>query len=92
MQLHRIIFTNVQELVNRHDPVGLVEGGAPDDEYSAEVGKIVSILRQEVEASSLAEKIHQVFRDSFGDNIKVEKHLYLILATELLQLKKRLRW
>jgi hypothetical protein len=31
MQLHRIIFTNVQELVNRHDPVGLVEGGAPDD-------------------------------------------------------------
>jgi len=92
MELHKIFFKGVEEIVNRHDPIGLVEGGAPDDEYHTEVGQIVSLLRSELNRESLADEIQVIFKNSFGGQIKNEKELFLTLSEELLGLKKRLRW
>jgi hypothetical protein len=66
--------------------------GAFDDEYYDEIGKIVFLLRKESERGPLAEKIEEVFRETFGNEIKTDKTLYLAISDKLLELKKRLRW
>jgi hypothetical protein len=73
MELHKIIFKAVQEIINDYDPVGLIEGGAPDDEYHDEVGKIVVLLRKESEREPLAERIEEVFREAFGNEVKSDQ-------------------
>lgn len=92
MELYRLVAKNVQEIINQHDPVGLVAGGAPDDEYDTEIGEIIAILRTETEKNSLADKINSIFKEAFGNEIEQNKDLYLIIADELLNLKKRLKW
>ena len=92
MDLQKIIFQNVQEIINENDPIGLVNGGAPDDEYHAEIGKIVSVLREESEREKLAQKVAAIFKVSFGEDVEVNNDLYLQIADKLLELKNRLRW
>ena len=91
MQVHKIIFEEIQKVVNEHDPVGLVSGGAPKDEYHTEIGKIVVLLRNESDKDSLTKKIEDIFLESFGD-VEHNKSVYPILSQKLLDLKKRLRW
>lgn len=91
MQVHKIIFEEVQKIVNEYDPIGLVSGGAPKDEYHTEVGKIVALLRDESDTQSLAQKIESIFLESFGDTDH-NKSMYPILSQKLVELKKRLRW
>jgi len=91
MKVHKIIFEEVQKIVNEYDPVGLVRGGAPPDEYHTEVGKIVAFLRSESDRDSLANKVEGLFRESFG-NVEANRDQYLLLSQKLLDLKKRLRW
>lgn len=92
MNLQKIIFKNVQDIINKNDPVGLVCGGAPDDEYHAEIGKIVSILREQSTRDGLAENIRNIFNASFGKDIQVDNDLYLQIADKLLEVKSRLKW
>jgi hypothetical protein len=91
MQVHKIIFEEVQKIVNEHDPIGLVSGGAPKDEYHTEVGKIVALLRNESRVGSLTKKIEDIFLESFEDT-EHSKSIYPILSEKLIELKKRLRW
>lgn len=37
-------FAATTEVVNRHDPIGLIEIGAPEDEYDPEVGDLVRMV------------------------------------------------
>lgn len=92
MDLQKIIFQNVQEIINENDPVGLVDGGAPDDEYHTEIGKIVSILREESEREKLAQKVAETFKISFGENTEVNNDQCSLIADKLLEVKNRLKW
>lgn len=92
MSLQKIIFKNVQEIIINNDPVGLVDGGAPDDEYDTEIGKIVILLRSETNKKLLSEKVRAVFKETFGDDISQDKNLYLLISEKLLEVKNRLHW
>ncbi len=92
MELRKIIFKNVQEIINNNDPVGLVDGGAPDDEYDNQVGQIVEALRTESDRVSLANKIESIFKSSFGEDCLSGKEQYLQISEKLLEMKNRLRW
>jgi hypothetical protein len=92
MNLHKVVFANVRYIVNTYDPVGLVAGGAPDDEYDPEVGRIVTLLRLESDREVLASKIVAIFAQAFGTDIKPDNNIYQSIAGELLALKKRLGW
>lgn len=37
-------FAAVREVINRHDPEGLIEIGAPEDEYDPEVADLVRLV------------------------------------------------
>lgn len=92
MDLQKIIFQNVQEIINKNDPVGLVDGGAPDDEYHTEIWRVVSILREQSEREMLAQEVAEIFKVSFGENTDVNNDQYLQIADKLLELKNRLKW
>lgn len=92
MELYKIVFKEVERIINANDPIGLIKGGAPNDEYHAEIGKIVNLLRTESNEKFLADKVQEVFKESFGNEIKSNKDLYLKISRQLLDLKKRQKW
>ena len=92
MKVHKIIFEEVKKIVNMNDPVGLVEGGAPDDEYHTEIGKIVILLREDLEVETLANKIQGIFLEAFENDAELEKSTFLTISQQLLDLKNRLHW
>lgn len=53
----------VAEIVRRADPIGLVKSGAPDDEYDAEVDRILVRLRAAKTESDVARIASDVFHE-----------------------------
>ena len=53
------------ELLYRHDPVGLAEIGAPEDEYWPEVEGLLPRLNQATSQEVLRQIIHSVFLQKF---------------------------
>lgn len=92
MNKYKIIFKNVEKIINENDPIGLVHGGAPDDEYHTEIGKIVILLKNELNQKELAQKISDIFKNSFGEEIQTSDQLYFQIANNLLEMKNKLKW
>jgi hypothetical protein len=70
------------------DPLALLSGGAPADEYDLEVSSLVPKLRDARTASDVARVISKVFGDGFGetsldpdDCAKVGAAIYLRLRS-----------
>ena len=57
------LFLTVRTVVNREDPVGLLDAGAPQDEYDPEVGDLIK-WREAV----TAEQVSAVFLRWFGES------------------------
>ncbi|MVO98142.1 hypothetical protein [Paenibacillus lutrae] len=54
------------EIINSWDPVGLLAGGAPEDEYSIEIREIVAGGTFYTRETDLARLIYTVFNDKMG--------------------------
>ncbi|MFB7816629.1 DUF1871 family protein [Paenibacillus chitinolyticus] len=54
------------EIINSWDPVGLLAGGAPEDEYSIEIKEIVTRCTFSTCETDLAKHIYTVFNDKMG--------------------------
>ena len=54
-------FLAVRTVVNREDPVGLLDAGAPQDEYDPEVGDLIQLHE-----AVTAEQVSAVFLRWFG--------------------------
>ena len=83
----------VERAINDADPIGLLEGGAPADEYSPEIGTIVPRV---VNAQSVAEVtavLHEEFLRWFGDDTAGPRQAYeapgLRIWDALTQYRKR---
>ena len=59
------LFEDILALLYRHDPVGLAEIGAPEDEYWPEVQALLPHLRQATSQEHLRRIIHSVFLEKF---------------------------
>ncbi len=74
------------QIVNKHDPIHLIQMGAPDDEYQPEIGEIfVALQNKQMEENELAEKIKAVFVKWF-DETTVNNHgveVYTVLAHDI---------
>ncbi|MEZ4103835.1 MAG: hypothetical protein R3B60_00955 [Candidatus Paceibacterota bacterium] len=92
MNLYKIVFKNIHEIVNELDPVNLIGGGAPGDEYYDEVIKIVSLLKEDNEKVIFTEKLTGIFIESFGCNTEFKNDIFLLLSDRVLELKERLKW
>ena len=65
----RALRAAVSEVLREADPVGLIEIGAPRDEYDPEVGTILPRLRDATSASDVHRILHEEFVRSFGKDV-----------------------
>lgn len=81
------LFHIYKQEVIRHDPVGLVDGGAPEDEYDSEIWQLVratlDIEEEEHEYEKLIQKI-------FGSIGQVQTEKCGDLARALIQKRKHM--
>jgi len=73
----------VSEAVNRADPVGLLEIGAPSDEYDPEVGTVLPRLREAKSPGDVARILHEEFVRWFGSEQAGDVEAYRKPATEI---------
>lgn len=59
----------ISEALREADPIGLLQGGAPVDEYDPEIGTILPRLRAAASASDAQRIVHEEFAAWFGEEI-----------------------
>ena len=65
------------------DPIGLIRGGAPPDEYSPEARTILPRMVDAASLDEVREIVHQEFVRWFGAEIAGEKTRYERIAIDL---------
>jgi len=58
----------ISQALRETDPIGLIGGGAPPDEYDPEVGTILPRLRDATSASDIHRIVHEEFVHWFGED------------------------
>lgn len=66
-------FNFVKRLVLDNDPIGLTDGGAPDDEYDTLINNIVSVMEKDKDGSSIKSSVLRILSSlDPADEIKCE--------------------
>jgi hypothetical protein len=83
----RELFGIVKRVINDWDPEGLLSGGAPDDEYDMETGKICSRLESDKDIDEIAWGVYHVLAKCFNYGEPVRHSVfpeYTIIAGRLM--------
>ncbi len=72
-------------MINDIDPVGLIGGGAPENEYEGEVSMVVSVQKnmKDHDQNWLEEKIREIFQASFGETMR-HNESFNVIAKKLI--------
>ena len=81
-------FEQIRQVLGKADPLGLVQHGAPSDEYDQEVAKILAQLHRCETIDQLRKSVFAVFLESFGAETAGSERDYQDLASALYQLRK----
>lgn len=73
---HQALVAAVERAINDADPIGLLEGGAPADEYSPEIGTIVPRVVNAQNVDEITAVLHEEFLRWFGDDTAGPRHPY----------------
>lgn len=73
----------VERVVNEADPVGLLEGGAPADEYSPELGTIVPRVAKAQSVEEVTTVLHEEFVRWFGGDNASPRDAYDTAAAKI---------
>ena len=68
--------SQVADILREHDPVSLISGGAPDDEYSLEVGFILPCLREAESAADVSRLVRAEFIRCFSTEMAGPLSIY----------------
>ena len=81
---HGVQFGELRTIINMHDPIGLIEIGAPEDEYDPEVKTIIVQLENGMTVQQIHDLIYKEFLRWFGDKTTVgPKEVYVTLASDI---------
>lgn len=81
------LYSAVREIVNKEDPIGLIEMEAPSDEYDPEINAVLRKLRPSESVESLQAMIHAVFVEWFGADVAGGRERYRSIAEQIKALK-----
>jgi hypothetical protein len=84
---YKYYYSQIAEIINSIDPVGLIAGGAPEDEYKAEISKILAVIQGDTDKKSIQKKIYQIFSESFDQETAGKKGNYEKIAEKIMELK-----
>jgi hypothetical protein len=83
----------VERAINDADPIGLLEGGAPADEYGPEIGTIVPRVMNAQSVDEIAAVLYEEFVRWFGGDTAGPRQIYEAPARQiwrtLLDLRQR---
>ena len=65
-KLYRSLFQAVVSCFNQWDPIGLIAGGGPADEYHLEAAHLLTVLRDCQEPADVGRCAHEVLYQWFG--------------------------
>jgi hypothetical protein len=85
---YKKLLKEVKQLVNKIDPLGLLQQGAPSDEYGQEITKILAHLPKCETVDELRKSVFAIFLESFGSTSAGHERDYQELASALYQLRK----
>jgi hypothetical protein len=80
---YQAVVAAVEHAINEADPIGLLEGGAPADEYSPEIGTIVPRLLNAQSVDEVTAVLHEEFLRWFGDDTAGPRQAYEALARQI---------
>ncbi len=78
----------IREVINRHDPIGLIAYGCPSDEYDPEIQKIIPKIKIAKSVLELHDSVYSIFCEMFNKNIAGNRREYRELSEELYSLKR----
>jgi hypothetical protein len=73
----------VERAINEADPIGLLAGGAPSDEYAPEIGTIIPLLANANRSDDVTGVLHGEFLRWFGDGIAGPRQAYEVPARQI---------
>jgi hypothetical protein len=77
-------FLELREMINRHDPLRLLENGAPDDEYDPQAKTIIVQLNTPLTKEGINDLVYREFLRWFGDHsVTGSREAYRALAAEI---------
>lgn len=76
-------FKSIKNIVNEFDPIHLLDSTA-DNEYDSEVREIISLLSDNDNVNTVADKIYKVFIESFDEQLAGDKDVYIAIAQKIL--------
>ncbi len=77
----------IKQIVDKYDPIGLLAGGAPEDEYTSEISDILIILDNQFQKDQSAVKIIELFEKSFGEDVINYRSIKLMID-EIISIKE----
>ena len=80
---YRALVAAVERAINEADPIGLLEGGAPADEYSSEAGTIVPRVVNAQNVDEITAVVHEEFLRWFGDDSAGPRQAYEAPARQI---------
>jgi hypothetical protein len=80
---YQALVTAVERAINDSDPIGLLEGGAPADEYGPEIGTIVPRVVNARSADEVTAMLHEEFLRWFGEETAGPAQAYEATARDI---------
>lgn len=83
-------FNELRTIINRHDPIGLIDLGAPEDEYESEVKTIIVQLDKEMTEKQIHDLVYTEFLRWFDDaSTAGSKDAYKELSNDIYKWMKK---
>ena len=73
----------VERSINEADPIGLLAGGAPSDEYAPEIGTIIPLLTKAHRPDDVTGVLHTEFLRWFGERTAGPRQAYEAPARQI---------
>ena len=73
---YEMLVAAVERAINEADPIGLLDLGAPSDEYAPEIGTIVPRLVNAQRVDEVTAVLEEEFRGWFGDDTASPRQAY----------------
>ena len=73
----------VERAINEADPIGLLAGGAPSDEYAPEIGTIIPLLANAHRPDDVTGVLHGEFLRWFGEGTAGLRQAYEAPARQI---------
>ncbi len=84
---YRIRYSNVREILNNEDPIGLQAAGCPKDEYDPEISSILPKIDSCNTVEEMQEMIHKEFVSLFDDSTAGPVERYKKIAEQIFKLR-----